>query len=240
MIRIESISRTFGTFQALADVSGEVRHGEVIVLCGPSGSGKSTLLRTINRLEDVSSGRILFDGQDIADRTVDINRLRRRIGFVFQQYNLFPHLSALQNITIGLTKIRGMKAAEAREKAMDLLARFGLSHRAANMPGQLSGGEQQRVAIVRAIAFDPEVMLFDEPTSALDAEMVGEVLGIMRELAASGMTMMCATHEMGFARNVAERIWFMDKGRIELDATPDVFFGPEAGERAARFLGSLS
>ena len=239
MIAFAKVGKKYGGFDALTDVSGTVAKGEVVVLCGPSGSGKSTLLRTVNRLEVPSSGTVSVDGVDINARGSDINALRRGIGFVFQQYNLFPHLSAIDNIIIVLRRIAKLSRAEARRRAGALLERVNLSGRADNMPAQLSGGEQQRVAIVRALAFNPKIMLFDEPTSALDAEMVGEVLSLMRELTTTGITMMCATHEMGFAREAADRIWFMDKGRIVLDAPPAEFFGSEA-ERVKQFLGSIS
>ncbi|RXT56147.1 amino acid ABC transporter ATP-binding protein [Bosea sp. Tri-44] len=214
MIRFENVDKWFGALQVLADVSGEVRRGEVKVLVGPSGSGKSTLIRTVTRLEKIQSGRVCVDGADVAARGLDINRLRQRVGFVFQAYNLFPHLTALGNITLGLTRLRGLSKAAARERAMDELARVGLTEKANEMPGLLSGGQRQRVAIARSLAMDPEVMLFDEPTSALDPEMVGEVLAAMKRLAAGGMTMICVTHEIGFAREVADEIWFMEAGRV--------------------------
>jgi len=214
MIRFENVDKWFGPLQVLADVSGEVQRGEVKVLVGPSGSGKSTLIRTVTRLETIQSGRVLIDGTDVAARSLDINRLRQRVGFVFQAYNLFPHLTAIGNITLGLTKLRGMSKAAARERAMEELARVGLAAKANEMPGMLSGGQKQRVAIARSLAMDPEVMLFDEPTSALDPEMVGEVLVAMKRLAANGMTMICVTHEIGFAREVADEIWFMEAGRV--------------------------
>ena len=214
MIRFEKVVKTYGPMQALAGVSGEVRRGEVTVLVGPSGSGKSTLIRTVTRLEEIDGGRVFVDGADLAGRGVDINKLRQRVGFVFQSYNLFPHLSAIGNITLGLTKLRRMSAAQALERGLAELARVGLADKAGEMPGKLSGGQRQRVAIARSLAMDPEVMLFDEPTSALDPEMVGEVLAAMKRLAAGGMTMICVTHEMGFAREVADEIWFMERGAV--------------------------
>lgn len=214
MIRFENVDKWFGSLQVLADVSGEVRRGEVKVLVGPSGSGKSTLIRTVTRLETIQGGRVSVEGVDVAARGLDINRLRQRVGFVFQAYNLFPHLTALGNITLGLTKLRQMSKVAARERAMEELARVGLTHKAHEMPGLLSGGQRQRVAIARSLAMDPDVMLFDEPTSALDPEMVGEVLTAMKRLAAGGMTMICVTHEVGFAREVADEIWFMQAGRV--------------------------
>jgi polar amino acid transport system ATP-binding protein len=228
MIRFENVEKSFGALRALDHVEGEVRRGEVKVLIGASGSGKSTLIRTVTRLEPVQGGRVLVDGQDVASRQVDINKLRQRIGFVFQAYNLFPHLSAAGNITLGLTKLRGMTAAQARQRALAELARVGLAEKADVMPAKLSGGQRQRVAIARSLAMDPEAMLFDEPTSALDPEMIGEVLAVMKQLASAGMTMMCVTHEMGFAREVADEVWLMDAGRIVERARPS-----ELGELAA-------
>jgi len=236
MIRFENVDKWFGPLQVLADVSGEVRRGEVKVLVGPSGSGKSTLIRAVTRLEKIQGGRVLIDGADIAGRGLDINRLRQRVGFVFQAYNLFPHLTALGNITLGLTKLRGLSKAAARERAMAELARVGLAEKANEMPGLLSGGQKQRVAIARSLAMDPEVMLFDEPTSALDPEMVGEVLAAMKRLAAGGMTMICVTHEIGFAREVADEIWFMEAGRVVERGRPAELADSDACPRLAGFL----
>ena len=236
MIRFENVDKWFGPLQVLADVSGEVRRGEVKVLVGPSGSGKSTLIRTVTRLESIQSGRVLIDGADVAARSVDINRLRQRVGFVFQAYNLFPHLSALGNITLGLTKLRGLSKAAARERAMEELARVGLTEKADEMPGLLSGGQKQRVAIARSLAMDPQVMLFDEPTSALDPEMVSEVLAAMKRLAADGMTMICVTHEIGFAREVADEIWFMEAGKLIERGSPAELASSQAGSRLGAFL----
>lgn len=239
MIRFENVDKWFGPLQVLADVSGEVGRGEVKVLVGPSGSGKSTLIRTVTRLETIQGGRVLVGGADIAGRGLDINRLRQRVGFVFQAYNLFPHLSALGNITLGLTKLRGMSKAAARERAMEGLARVGLAEKANEMPGLLSGGQRQRVAIARSLAMDPEVMLFDEPTSALDPEMVGEVLAAMKRLAAGGMTMICVTHEIGFAREVADEIWFMEAGKVVERGRPVELADAASYPRLARFLQNI-
>ncbi len=236
MIRFENVDKWFGTLQVLAGISGEVRRGAVKVLVGPSGSGKSTLIRTVTRLETIQGGRVLVDDADIAARSVDINRLRQRVGFVFQAYNLFPHLSALGNITLGLTKLRGLSKAAARERAMEELARVGLTEKADEMPGLLSGGQKQRVAIARSLAMDPQVMLFDEPTSALDPEMVGEVLAAMKRLAAGGMTMICVTHEIGFAREVADEIWFMEAGKLIERGSPAELASSQAGSRLGAFL----
>ncbi|MGV2290761.1 amino acid ABC transporter ATP-binding protein [Trinickia sp. YCB016] len=239
MIKFSSVNKWYGEYHALVDVNAEVRKGEVVVVCGPSGSGKSTLIRTVNRLEEINRGRIFFDGQDIHDRKLRLNTFRSRIGFVFQQFNLFPHLSVLDNITLSPMRVNGLKRAEAERKALDLLSRVGLSSKAKSYPAQLSGGQQQRVAIARALAMDPPAMLFDEPTSALDPEMVGEVLNVMKSLAQEGMTMMCVTHEMGFAREVADRVWFMDAGQILEAAEPEEFFSRPKHARAQRFLSDL-
>ncbi|CEJ11760.1 Glutamine transport ATP-binding protein GlnQ [bacterium YEK0313] len=237
MIRFETVDKWFGPLQALQAVSGEVAPGEVKVLVGPSGSGKSTLIRTVTRLEAIQGGRVLVEGQDIAARGFDINRLRQHVGFVFQAFNLFPHLSAAGNIMLGLTKLKGLGKAEARDRALAELARVGLADKADDMPGKLSGGQRQRVAIARALAMDPKVMLFDEPTSALDPEMVGEVLGAMKQLAAGGMTMICVTHEMGFAREVADEIWFMEQGRVIERGSPGEIAGGDRHPRLRSFLG---
>lgn len=241
MIRFSRVNKSYGEYKALVDINAEVARGEVVVVCGPSGSGKSTLIRTVNRLEEIQSGTLTFDGQNVHAkmRGEDLNRLRGRIGFVFQSFNLFPHLSALENIALSPIKVNGVKREVARDKAMQLLDRVGLAAKANAYPAQLSGGQQQRVAIARALAMEPPAMLFDEPTSALDPEMVGEVLAVMRGLAADGMTMMCVTHEMGFAREVADRVWFMDAGRILEVATPAEFFGAPKHARAQRFLSDL-
>ncbi len=241
MIEFRQVNKWFGPLHVLADITAEVKKGEVVVVCGPSGSGKSTLIRTVNRLEDIQSGELHFDGKSVHAPmgAADLNQLRSRIGFVFQSFNLFPHLSALDNVMLSPVQVRGQSKAAAREKALQLLERVGLSDKAASFPAQLSGGQQQRVAIARALAMEPPAMLFDEPTSALDPEMVGEVLAVMRSLAADGMTMMCVTHEMGFAREVADRVWFMDAGSILEHGTPDEFFRNPQHPRAQRFLSDL-
>ena len=241
MIRFVDVNKWYGDYHALCDINAEVAKGEVVVVCGPSGSGKSTLIRTVNRLEDIKSGKLTVDGVDIqaAKAARDLNRMRSRIGFVFQSFNLFPHLSVLENVTLSPMKVLGVKRDEARATAMRLLTRVGLANKAGSFPAQLSGGQQQRVAIARALAMEPPAMLFDEPTSALDPEMVGEVLSVMRGLAEDGMTMMCVTHEMGFAREVADRVWFMDAGRILETADPETFFNSPRHPRSQRFLSDL-
>ena len=241
MILFSNINKWYGDYQALADVNAEVKKGEVVVVCGPSGSGKSTLIRTVNRLEEIRSGQLLFDGHDVHAPMsgTALNRLRSRIGFVFQSFNLFPHLSVLDNVMLSPMRVLGVKRAAAKTKAMQLLERVGLAAKAGAYPAQLSGGQQQRVAIARALAMEPPAMLFDEPTSALDPEMVGEVLSVMRGLANDGMTMMCVTHEMNFAREVADCIWFMDAGRILEKAEPATFFNKPQHPRAQRFLSDL-
>ena len=241
MISFSNVNKWYGEYQALTDINAEVSKGEVVVVCGPSGSGKSTLIRTVNRLEEIKSGKVTVDGHDIHApmSSAQLNRMRSRIGFVFQSFNLFPHLSALDNVMLSPMHVSGVKRAEARDKALQLLDRVGLAAKANSYPGQLSGGQQQRVAIARALAMEPPAMLFDEPTSALDPEMVGEVLAVMRSLAGDGMTMMCVTHEMGFAREVADRVWFMDAGRILEASDPESFFRNAQHPRAQRFLSDL-
>jgi polar amino acid transport system ATP-binding protein len=241
MIHFSNVNKWYGEYRALTDINAEVAKGQVVVVCGPSGSGKSTLIRTVNRLEEIKSGQITVDGKDMHAPMggAQLNRLRSRIGFVFQSFNLFPHLSALDNVMLSPMHVNGVKRAEAREKAMQLLERVGLAAKALSFPAQLSGGQQQRVAIARALAMEPPAMLFDEPTSALDPEMVGEVLAVMRSLAREGMTMMCVTHEMGFAREVADRVWFMDAGCILESADPETFFAKPQHPRAQRFLSDL-
>ncbi|WP_320442533.1 MULTISPECIES: amino acid ABC transporter ATP-binding protein [unclassified Pantoea] len=239
MIMFNQVNKWYGAYQALTDLSAEINTGEVVVVCGPSGSGKSTLIRTVNRLEPIDNGQIVFDGTDIHGSSTRLNQLRTRIGFVFQSFNLFPHVSVAENIMMSPMKVLGMKRSEARHQAGELLERVGLSHKADAYPAQLSGGQQQRVAIARALAMKPPVMLFDEPTSALDPEMVGEVLSVMRSLAQEGMTMMCVTHEMNFAREVADTIWFMDQGQILEKSTPEKFFTQPQHPRAQRFLSDL-
>ncbi|MCG2603672.1 MAG: amino acid ABC transporter ATP-binding protein [Achromobacter sp.] len=223
----------------MKDVDLSVARGEVLVVCGPSGSGKSTMIRTINRLEPIEKGRILIDDADIYGKGVNLNALRQKIGFVFQQFNLFPHMSVLDNVVFAPVNIRKQPRKQATELARQLLARVGLEHKIDAYPGSLSGGQQQRVAIVRALALQPPVMLFDEPTSALDPEMVGEVLQVMKGLAKDGMTMVCVTHEMGFARDVCDRVVFMDAGEILEVDTPERFFSAPQHPRAQRFLADI-
>ncbi|MGO4399421.1 amino acid ABC transporter ATP-binding protein [Achromobacter sp. PAB15] len=239
MIRFSQVQKWYGDYQALADVTEAVKQGEVVVVCGPSGSGKSTLIRTVNRLEPIQKGVIEVNGQDIYGPKVHLDQLRSHIGFVFQQFNLFPHLSVVENLMLAPLQLKRARRPEARERAMQLLERVGLSHKAEAYPAQLSGGQQQRVAIARALAMNPPVMLFDEPTSALDPEMVGEVLQVMKGLAKDGMTMVCVTHEMGFAREVADRVWFMDAGRIVETGGPEEFFSRPGTERARKFLAEI-
>jgi len=241
VITFSNVNKWYGDYRALSDINAEVKKGEVVVVCGPSGSGKSTLIRTVNRLEEIKSGQLMFDGHDVHApmSSLQLNRLRSRIGFVFQSFNLFPHLSALDNVMLSPMHVNGVKRHEARDKAMQLLERVGLAAKALSYPAQLSGGQQQRVAIARALAMEPPAMLFDEPTSALDPEMVGEVLAVMRSLAGDGMTMMCVTHEMNFAREVADRVWFMDAGCILESAEPEAFFSRPQHPRAKRFLSDL-
>ncbi|MER1966799.1 amino acid ABC transporter ATP-binding protein [Castellaniella sp. GW247-6E4] len=239
MIVLEGVEKWYGEYHALVDVSAEVKAGQVVVLCGPSGSGKSTLIRAMNGLEGISAGSIRVNGEDVQGRGVDINRIRSRIGFVFQQFNLFPHLSVLENVSCGPVWVNHMPRERAHRLALDLLAKVGLEQKAGAYPNQLSGGQQQRVAIARALAMNPPVMLFDEPTSALDPEMVGEVLSVMRALAAEGMTMVCVTHEMKFARDVSDVVWFMDRGTLLEKAPPEQFFDCPAHPRAQAFLSDI-
>jgi len=239
MITFTGVHKWFKKLHVLNDINLHVTPGEVLVVCGPSGSGKSTLIRTINQLEPIDQGTLVVDGMDLSDRKTDLNKLRAEVGFVFQQFNLYPHLSALRNITLAPIKIRKTPTKEAEEQAMSLLERVGLAEKRDAYPGQLSGGQQQRVAIARALAMKPRIMLFDEPTSALDPEMIGEVLAVMQDLAKSGMTMIVVTHEMGFAREVAHRVVFMDAGTILEEATPEEFFKNPQHDRAKQFLKQL-
>jgi glutamate/aspartate transport system ATP-binding protein len=241
MITINNISKSYGSFQVLTDCSTQVNKGEVIVVCGPSGSGKSTLIKCVNALEPFQQGDIVVDGTSIADPKTDLPKLRSRVGMVFQHFELFPHLSVSENLSIAQIKVLGRGKDQAHDKALKLLDRVGLLAHAHKHPGQLSGGQQQRVAIARALAMDPVVMLFDEPTSALDPEMVNEVLDVMVQLANEGMTMMCVTHEMGFARKVADRVIFMDQGQIIEDCAKEAFFGDISArsERAQQFLAKI-
>ncbi len=238
-IRIEHVSKWFGEFQALKDVSLSVKEGEVVMVIGPSGSGKSTLLRCVNRLETVDEGRIWIDQDEVTDPRVDIRKIREEAGMVFQSFNLFPHLTALENITLAPIHVLKEKKASAEKRAYELLERVGLKDKAHSYPSQLSGGQQQRVAIARALAMKPKVMLFDEPTSALDPEMVGEVLLVIRDLAEDGMTMMIVTHEMGFAREVGDRVVFMDEGRIIEENEPDLLFDHPQQKRTQDFLSKV-
>ena len=239
MISIKNISKWYGTFQVLTDCSTEVKKGEVVVVCGPSGSGKSTLIKCVNMLEPFQKGDVIVDGISVGDKKTDLAKLRSRIGMVFQNFELFPHLTITENLTLAQIKVLGRGKTEATDKGMKLLDRVGLKAQAAKFPGQLSGGQQQRVAIARALAMDPIAMLFDEPTSALDPEMINEVLDVMVELAKEGMTMMVVTHEMGFARRVANRVIFMDQGKIVEDAHKEDFFGKPRSERAQQFLAKI-
>ncbi len=239
MIEISKVSKWYGAFQVLTDCSTKVAKGEVVVVCGPSGSGKSTLIKCVNALEPFQQGTITVQGVSVGDPATDLPALRAKIGMVFQNFELFPHLSITENLTLAQVKVLGRGKDEAITKGLALLERVGLSAQKDKFPGQLSGGQQQRVAIARALAMDPIAMLFDEPTSALDPEMINEVLDVMVGLAKEGMTMMCVTHEMGFARKVANRVIFMDRGEIVEDATRDEFFGSPRSERAQQFLSKI-
>ena len=239
MISLENISKWYGQFQVLKNCTTRVGKGEVVVVCGPSGSGKSTLIKTVNGLEPVQQGKIIIEGTEITDPATNLAKLRSKVGMVFQHFELFPHLTILKNLTLAQIKVLGRADEEAREKALNLLARVGLLAHADKYPAQLSGGQQQRVAIARALCMDPIVMLFDEPTSALDPEMVNEVLDVMVELAYEGMTMMVVTHEMGFARKVAHRVIFMDKGEIIEDTSKEQFFSNPQSDRAKDFLAKI-
>ena len=241
MIDLQNVSKWYKDFQVLTDCTTQIKQGEVVVVCGPSGSGKSTLIKTVNGLEPFQAGTILVDGISINDPKTDLNKLRSRVGMVFQHFELFPHLSITENLTIAQMKVLRRSKEEATDKGLKLLDRVGLKAHAHKYPGQLSGGQQQRVAIARALAMDPIVMLFDEPTSALDPEMVNEVLDVMVQLAQEGMTMMCVTHEMGFARKVANRVIFMDRGQIVEDCHKEEFFGnvDARSDRAKQFLAKI-
>jgi len=239
MIKFQGVHKWFKKLHVLNNIDLQVKQGEVVVVCGPSGSGKSTLIRTINQLEPFEKGSLVVDGMDLSDKKTDINKLRAEVGFVFQQFNLYPHLSTISNITLAPIKIRNTPRKEAEEQAMILLERVGLAEKRDSYPSQLSGGQQQRVAIARALAMKPRIMLFDEPTSALDPEMIGEVLAVMQDLAGSGITMVVVTHEMGFAREVADRVVFMDHGIILEEAAPEEFFLNPQHDRAKQFLKQL-
>lgn len=239
LIKVEGLHKIFGELHALNGVSEEIKKGEVVVIVGPSGSGKSTFLRSLNLLEVPSRGHVYFEGVDITDKNVDINKHRQKMGMVFQHFNLFPHKTILQNITLAPIKLLGQKAEDAQKRAMELLELVGLQEKANAYPSQLSGGQKQRIAIIRSLAMDPDVMLFDEPTSALDPEMVGEVLELMKQLAKDGMTMVVVTHEMGFAKEVASRVIFMDEGQIKEQGTPKEFFEHPKDPRLQEFLSKI-
>ena len=239
MITLKNISKWYGHFQVLTDCSTEVKKGEVVVVCGPSGSGKSTLIKTVNGLEPVQQGEIIVDGTQVNDKKTNLAKLRSRVGMVFQHFELFPHLSIIDNLTLAQIKVLNRDKESSRKKGLKLLERVGLAAHAEKYPAQLSGGQQQRVAIARALCMDPIAMLFDEPTSALDPEMINEVLDVMVELANEGMTMMVVTHEMGFARKVANRVIFMDEGKIVEDVDKEAFFANPQSERAKDFLAKI-
>lgn len=239
LIQVQDLKKSFGTQVVLDGITTEIDQGEVVAIIGPSGCGKSTFLRSLNLLEEPTSGTILFEGTDITDKSVDINKMRQKIGMVFQQFNLFPNYTIQNNITLAPVKLGLMTQQEVEKKAKELLERVGLPERANDYPSQLSGGQKQRIAIARALAMNPDVMLFDEPTSALDPEMVGEVLELMRELARDGMTMVVVTHEMGFAREVANRVLFIDEGKIQEENTPEEFFANPKNPRLREFLSKV-
>lgn len=239
IITVKNLKKSFGKNEVLKDINAEIKEKEVVCVIGPSGSGKSTFLRCLNRLEDITGGNVIIDGQDITNPKLDINKVRQNVGMVFQQFNLFPHMTVLENITLAPNKIRTADKASNEKKALELLAKVGLSEKSKAYPGELSGGQQQRVAIARALAMNPKIMLFDEPTSALDPEMVGDVLGVMKKLADEGMTMVVVTHEMGFAREVGDRVIFMDGGYIVEENIPADLFGNPKEERTKLFLSKV-
>ena len=239
LIRMQGVNKFFGSFQALKNINLEVHRGERIVVCGPSGSGKSTMIRCINRLEEHNDGHIIIDGKELTDQVNDINAVRREVGMVFQSFNLFPHMTIVKNLMLAQQLVRKLSKAEARDTAMHYLERVKIPEQAEKYPIALSGGQQQRVAIARALCMKPEIMLFDEPTSALDPEVINEVLEVMVDLAKEGMTMICVTHEMGFARSVADRIIFMDEGEIVEEAPPTKFFDNPKSERTKKFLSQI-
>jgi polar amino acid transport system ATP-binding protein len=239
VIQFRGVNKWFGSLHVLNDIDLSVKAGEVVVVCGPSGSGKSTLIRCINKLEPIQKGEIVVDGMSLSDSSTDITKLRAEVGMVFQQFNLYPHMTALQNITLAPLKVRRQSRGEAERIARDLLVKVGIPEKADNYPAQLSGGQQQRVAIARALAMQPKIMLFDEPTSALDPEMINEVLDVMVNLAREGMTMIVVTHEMGFAKKVSHRIIFMDEGRIVEEGDPQKFFANPKEERTRTFLSKI-
>ncbi len=239
IIEMKNIQKHYDKFHALKDINFNVKKGEIVVICGPSGSGKSTLIRCINKLEDISSGTITVNGADLSDKKTDINKVRQQAGMVFQHFNLFPHKTILENITIGPIQVKKLSKADANKKAMELLEKVKIPHQADKYPGELSGGQQQRVAIARTLAMEPEVILFDEPTSALDPEMIGEVLDVMKSLATENFTIVCVTHEMGFAKEVADRVIFMDEGQIIEENTPEEFFHNPKSDRLKLFLEQI-
>lgn len=239
MIKVNNLEKSFGKLEVLKGINIEITPSEVVCVIGPSGSGKSTFLRCINLLEEPTSGEVFIEGENILDKKADINALRRKVGMVFQHFNLFPHKTVLENVTIGPSKLKKISKSDAAELGMKLLARVGLTDKAGVYPSKLSGGQQQRVAIARALAMEPHVMLFDEPTSALDPEMVGEVLQVMKELVKDGMTMLIVTHEMGFAREVADRVIFMDDGSIVEEGKPEEIFNKPRNERTKAFLSKI-
>ena len=239
MIRVEHLYKNFGQLEVLKDISVNIKKGEVIAIIGPSGSGKSTFLRCLNLLEEPTGGAIYIKNKNLMDDKTDINLVRRNVGMVFQHFNLFPHKTVLENLTLAPMKVKNMKQSEIEKKAFMLLEKVGLKEKASAYPNQLSGGQKQRIAIARALAMDPEVILFDEPTSALDPEMIKEVLDVMKDLAEEGMTMIIVTHEMGFAKNVADRVFFMDKGNILEDTTPEELFNNPKHERTQEFLNKV-
>ncbi|WP_294707393.1 amino acid ABC transporter ATP-binding protein [uncultured Fusobacterium sp.] len=239
MIKVENLYKNYGKLEVLKNISTEVKKGDIIAIIGPSGSGKSTFLRCLNKLEEPTAGHIYIDNKDLMGVDTDINKIREKVGMVFQHFNLFPHKTVLENLTLSPMKIKGYSQAEAESKALVLLEKVGLKDKAAVYPNQLSGGQKQRIAIARALAMEPEIMLFDEPTSALDPEMIKEVLDVMRDLAKEGMTMLIVTHEMGFAKNVANRVFFIDRGNILEDTTPIELFENPKHERTKEFLDKV-
>jgi polar amino acid transport system ATP-binding protein len=239
MITVKNLRKSFGNLEVLKDINAEVQEKEVICVIGPSGSGKSTFLRCLNRLEEITGGQVVINGHDVTDSKININKVRQEVGMVFQQFNLFPHKTVLENITMGPIKIHAAQKTEAEKQAYELLDKVGLREKANSYPGELSGGQKQRVAIARALAMNPKIMLFDEPTSALDPEMVGDVLEVMKQLAKEGMTMVVVTHEMGFAREVGDRVIFMDGGYIVEENEPNALFGNPQHERTKAFLSKV-
>ncbi|MBW8350680.1 amino acid ABC transporter ATP-binding protein [Bacillus sp. IITD106] len=239
MITVKNLHKSFGDLEVLKGINAEVEENEVVCVIGPSGSGKSTFLRCLNLLEDVTSGEIIIDGENLTGENVDINRLRSQVGMVFQHFNLFPHMTVLENITLGPIKVKGMSAGDAKREALPLLEKVGLADKADDYPLSLSGGQKQRVAIARSLAMNPKVMLFDEPTSALDPELVGDVLQVMKELAGEGMTMVVVTHEMGFAREVGDRVIFMDEGIVMEEGDPEQIFDRPGNPRTQEFLSKI-